>query len=39
LTLDGKYMADSDVVVPDSELRKKYVTYEQMGWQDDEDQA
>ena len=32
LTLEGKKMADSDVVVPDSELRKKYVSYEQMGW-------
>ncbi|MCY1033271.1 cupin-like domain-containing protein [Corallococcus sp. BB11-1] len=39
LTLDGKEMSESDVVVPDSELRKKYVTYEQMGWQDDEEQA
>lgn len=34
LTLDGKDMADSDVVVPDRELRKKYVSYAQMGWRD-----
>ncbi|MBD1227093.1 cupin-like domain-containing protein [Xenorhabdus griffiniae] len=32
LTLEGKKMADSDVVVPDSELRKKYVSYKEMGW-------
>jgi hypothetical protein len=39
LTLEGKKLEASDVVVPDAELRKKYVTYAQMGWQDDEDVA
>lgn len=32
LTLDGKKLAKTDVVVPDSELRKKYVSYKEMGW-------
>lgn len=32
LTLDGKKMSVDDVVVPDSELRKKYVSYKEMGW-------
>jgi len=32
LTLEGKQMSAHDVVVPDSELRKKYVSYEDMGW-------
>jgi hypothetical protein len=39
LTLDGKEMSESDVVVPDRELRKKYVSYQQMGWQDDGSEA
>lgn len=34
LTLDGKEMDETDVVVPDRELRKKYVSYEQMGWRE-----
>lgn len=32
LTLEGKKMSEDDVVVPDSELRKKYVSYKDMGW-------
>lgn len=32
LTLDGKKMSKDQIVVPDSELRKKYDSYEDMGW-------
>ncbi len=32
LTLEGKKMSKHDVVVPDAELRKKYVSYKEMGW-------
>ena len=33
LSIEGKKMSESDVVVPDNELRKKYVSYSEMGWQ------
>jgi hypothetical protein len=33
LTSVGKKMSETDLVVPDSELRKNYVTYKEMGWQ------
>lgn len=32
LTSAGKKMSPTDVVVPDAEIRKKYVSYDQMGW-------
>ena len=32
LTIVGKKLAPTDVVVPDTEIRKNYITYKQMGW-------
>lgn len=33
LTIVGKKMGEHDVVVPDTEIRKNYITYKQMGWE------
>lgn len=33
LTLAGKKLAPTDIVVPDTEIRKNYITYKQMGWE------
>jgi hypothetical protein len=33
LTIVGKKLAPTDIVVPDTEIRKNYITYKQMGWE------
>jgi hypothetical protein len=33
LTIVGKKLSPTDIVVPDTEIRKNYITYKQMGWE------